>query len=539
MPGILVVDDLPVIRAGILHILEQHQVPLQPFLEAADGKDAVQMARQHKPDIILMDIKMPNLDGLQAATLIRAEHSDVKIVMLTAYNEFSYIQKALKLGTRDYLLKPVRPTRLIELLEEIQKEINEERRNLRTIEMVKDSLQKTLPVIEANLVENLIRGTNPDGASTEESLAFLGKRLTRPAVIVAKIDGYENFAQGKSTQQLQKIYLSMVEIIRRLLPKPQQALVGYSTPGRVIAIVSCEQHLATVEQLCALADQIRQALKMEMPLTVTIGIGNMYSDWEAITLSYAEANLARRYQSHQKGDTIVHINDVSAVSIDRNDETSYRIQHEQDLIDSIQNNDQQRAIKLANEIVDYLTRRFRENPEGFKYSCAELVTLIGWAVINSGTDQRTVLKISHNQVLNLDAQKGMQEVRTWTMNSLAEYMAVLQVQVQKKDAVSQAVEYLHANYQRADISLQDVADAVCLSQSYLGAQFKESLGVSYVKYLTLLRIEEAKRLLRTTDLSISAISQKVGYPNVTNFYRHFQRLEGKTPTAYRQLESGD
>jgi two-component system response regulator YesN len=109
MPGILVADDLPVIRTGIIHILTQYQVPLQPFIEAADGADAVQMARRHKPDIILMDIKMPKLDGLQAISMIRAEQPDVKVVMLTAYNEFSYIQRALKLSVRDYLLKPSRP----------------------------------------------------------------------------------------------------------------------------------------------------------------------------------------------------------------------------------------------------------------------------------------------------------------------------------------------------------------------------------------------------------------------------------------------
>ena len=537
MSGILVVDDLPLIRTGIIHILIQHQVPLQPFLEAADGEEAVQMALHYKPDIILMDIKMPKLNGLQAAALIRDQQHDVKVVMLTAYNEFSYIQKALKLGARDYLLKPVRPARLIELLEEIQKEIYEERRNQRTIDMVKDSLQKTLPVIETNLVENLIRGTNPEGATTEESLSFLGKSLSSPAVFVAKIDDYDTFAQGKSAAQLQQIYLSMLEIVRRLLPEHQKALVGYSKPGRVIVILSCEQHLSTVEHMRNLAEQIRQVISIEMPLTVTIGIGNVYSDWESIPLSYAEANLARRYQSHNRGNTIIHIDDVLELSIDRSDDTSYRIQHEQDLIYSIQNNDQQRVTKLANEIVDYLTQRFKTTPEGFKNSCAELVTLVAWAVIGSGIDQRIALKILHAQVMNLNSQKNMLEVRTWTMNSMAEFMAILQVRTHKKNAITQAVEYLQANYQRSDISLQEVADVVYMSQSYLGSLFKATLGVGYVKYLTSLRIEEARRLLRTTDLSIISIAEKVGYPNVTNFYRHFQRQEGKTPAAYRQIET--
>ncbi|MFM8321547.1 MAG: response regulator [Chloroflexota bacterium] len=537
MPGILVVDDLPVIRTGIIQILTQYHFPLQPYLEAADGQQALQMARTQRPEIILMDIKMPVMDGLQAARQIRAEMPDVKVVMLTAYNEFSYIQKAMKLGTRDYLLKPVRPAKLVELLEEIQKEINEERRSLRTIEIVKDSLQKTLPLFEATLVENLIRGAHPEGATTDESLAFLGKRLVQPAVIVAKIDGYDAFAQGKPPQELQQIYLAMVEIFRRLLPEPLHALVGYSKPGRVIAVLSCDGALPDASALRALADRMRLAIRAEQPFTVTIGVGSIYTDWEAIPLSYAEANLARRYQSHSGGDKVVHIDDTAALGIDRSSETAYRIQHEQDLMSSLQANDQARALKLTNEVVDYLTRRFRDNLEGFRYSCGELVTLMAWAVIGSGIDQSAVLTISHDQVLTLNSQTNMQEIRTWTNNCLAEFLAVLQGQTQKKDAVSQAVEYLRANYQRADISLQDVADAVCLSKSYLAAQFREMLGVSYVKYLTQLRIDEARRLLRTTDLSIAAIAEKVGYPNLTNFYRHFQNLEGKTPSAYRQLEA--
>jgi two-component system response regulator YesN len=84
--------------------------------------------------------------------------------------------------------------------------------------------------------------------------------------------------------------------------------------------------------------------------------------------------------------------------------------------------------------------------------------------------------------------------------------------------------------------LNTVADAVSLSSSYFGAQFKRHTGTTYINFLTTLRIEEAKRLLRSTDLSINYIAEKVGYPNVTNFYRHFQRLVGMTPAAFRKQE---
>jgi two-component system response regulator YesN len=216
----------------------------------------VLLARRYHPDIVLMDIKMPGPNGLQTTQMIRAEHPECKIVILTAYNEFNYVQKALQLGARDYLLKPVRPQKLLELLQEIREEIRRERREMRTIGMVKDSLQKTMPVIEVNLVENLVRGAHPEGTTIEESLSLLGKELIRPAVIVSRMDGFDLYSAGKSPAELQQTYLQLVELAYKELPVPHHALVGYSNPGRVIMIVSCDQELVTKEQLIGLGDLI-------------------------------------------------------------------------------------------------------------------------------------------------------------------------------------------------------------------------------------------------------------------------------------------
>ncbi|MCB8988922.1 MAG: response regulator, partial [Ardenticatenaceae bacterium] len=301
MSGILVVDDMPVIRSALIHILTNENSGVTAVWEAANGEEAIELARAHRPDVILMDIKMPGLTGLQATAVIRREQPDAKIVMLTAYNEFSYVQKALKLGARDYLLKPVRPNKLLELLADIHQEIEQEKRDLRTVEIVKDSLQKTMPVIEANLVENLIRGTQPEGTSAEESLAYLGKRLVWPVVLVTKIDGFDTLSQNQPTAVLQQLVTSLTKIVRQELPDPQRALVGYSYPGRIVAIVSTEMHLATAAQMRSLGEKICTAVAATLPFTVTIGLGKRYMALDSIPLSYAEANLARRYHSHLSG----------------------------------------------------------------------------------------------------------------------------------------------------------------------------------------------------------------------------------------------
>jgi len=127
MTSLLIADDTPIIRSTIAHIVERDQLDFYPVVEAKDGAEAVELARRIKPDLILIDIKMPGLDGLQASAIIRAELPSTKIIFLTAYDEFSYVQQALKLGAVDYLLKPIRPGNLTAILSKFHDQIRFER----------------------------------------------------------------------------------------------------------------------------------------------------------------------------------------------------------------------------------------------------------------------------------------------------------------------------------------------------------------------------------------------------------------------------
>lgn len=131
MSGTLIADDTPLIRSALRNILQRAPMDIEPIVEACDGEDAVRQARHCHPDLVLLDIKMPGMDGLEAASIIREEFPRAKVVMLTAYDEFSYVHKALKLGVEDYLLKPVRPEKLVELITAINEKQRRQREESR------------------------------------------------------------------------------------------------------------------------------------------------------------------------------------------------------------------------------------------------------------------------------------------------------------------------------------------------------------------------------------------------------------------------
>ena len=166
MAGLLLADDLPIIRSTIARIVAREKTELYPIVEASNGEEAVELARRILPDIVLMDIKMPGMDGLQATAIIREELPATKIIILTAHDEFSYVQKALKLGAVDFLLKPVRPVKLIEVLNEVYGQLIAERRDLLEVAETEDLPAK-------DLAPSRIQPGGPIGA---REVAWSGRR---------------------------------------------------------------------------------------------------------------------------------------------------------------------------------------------------------------------------------------------------------------------------------------------------------------------------------------------------------------------------
>ncbi len=533
MPGLLVADDAEIIRSTVARVVaREKQLGLFPVVQARNGEEAVDLAQQMEPDVLLMDIKMPGLDGLQAAAIIRAEFPNAKLIILTAYDEFPYAQEALKLGAVDFLLKPVRPAKLIELLSQVQAQIRQERAHLEEVAETKTRLQKTLPMVEASLIESLISGLTPEGTSNEELLEYLGKTIVWPVVVVARINRFGASVQGMSAEELQDFYNSLTEVMRREMPEPGRSLVGFSRPGRVIAIVSTAQELDPSDRLRKMGESISQAIKNEISVKVTVGIGNRYEELESVPRTYAEASLASRHNANQDECAVISIEDVQKLHHAKG--VPYPVQLEQKLLDNVRLGQSQASAKLMNDIVDYLMFQSKMSSEALYNRLAELMTLVSRAAIEAGGEAAQVLDLSHRQTRALAERQTAREIRGWALNSLAELLATIQPASSNKDPVQQAIEYIHENYDRSDISLKYVASAVNLSSSYLASLLKDRLGTSYVKYLTTLRIEQAKKLLRTTDTTISAIAYRVGYPNPTNFYRLFQRETGMTPAVYRQ-----
>lgn len=526
MAGLLLADDTPIVRSTIADIIARELPELAPIALASSGDEAVEVARRSQPDIVIMDIKMPGMDGLQAAAIIREELPAAKLIILTAYDEFPYVQRALKLGAVDFLLKPVRPAKLIEVIDGVHRQIQAEHHQRREAVETKTSLQRTLPLLEASLVDQLVHGRSPGRAAIAASLKQLGKTLSWPAVLVAVLEDHDTLNSAA--------YTSLNDLSPSVIGKNETFLVGYSPPGRVIVIVSTDHHLAAVDQLRQLGSIIQQALELHLNRSVVLGIGHRYADIEAIPISYAEASLASRHYTPGTRQYVIHIEDIDEINARK--KLAYPVQLEYQTLQHVRRGEIEAGADLLNQMLDYLTYQFRQKPEVFRSRLIELNAQIARTIIETGAARLDLLDLSHQQVAALYGLNRVTDMRAWALHSYAELTAAMPAgHTAGADAVQRAIDYIHSHQSHSDLTLQQVADAVNLSPSHLAYLLKERVGLSYRNYLISLRLEEAKKLLRTTDMTIAAVAEAVGYENTTNFYRLFQREVGCTPTAYRKM----
>ena len=532
MPGLLVADDEAIVRSAVAAIITRGAPEAGPIGEAGSGEEAISLARQMRPSIVLMDVKMPGLNGLEATRKIRSEYPKTRVIMLTAYDEFSYSQEALRLGAVDYLLKPIRPAALLEVIGRVQSQIQQEEKHQIETEQVSNRLRDTLPLVEARLVHDLVHGAVGAKTAQDRIITHLGKTLEWPAVLVVDIDRFRQTVQSMQAEKFDRFCNLLLDIVRRVVPDDEHTLIGQIRPGIIVAILSAHKQFGEANEVRALAHTIRYAIEASAPVTATVGIGQRYPDLEMIPLSYSEALRARWFKLYFGRNSVIHFNDIQSLS---STTRSYPLELEQELVAAIRLGQRQESDDLMQMIVESLLQNLPNPPEMILTRFMELVVLVSRAVINAGAPSPEVLELSHEKVAALEGLRTRSELRAWVVNSLTELMAKIPGGDRGSRLVERAIAFMQEKLGQAGLELKDVASAVHVSPSHLAHLFKEKTGMSYVKYLTSLRLEEAKKLLATTDLTITQIAEEVGYGESTYFHRVFRRELAMTPAAYRQI----
>ncbi len=509
---VMIAEDESEKAKGIAYLVEKYNPECTPVLIAADGVEGYEMALRENPDIILTDIRMPNMDGLEMIRALRDREFPAEFVVLSGYAEFNYAKKAIELGVRNFITKPVDEMELSGTLQQVCREIAEKR-------STEDSRLKMNDDMRNYVLRDFLEKGEGDIYKVKESLEQIGAAGTyrEYACLVAECENPDSRKEEMECPDFgeeEEIFLYCVK----------------SDPERLIFLAAGDSLDAEKKKMIG---EKCLCLMDENNISTSIGIGGTYGDCMQLPKSYEEACIALNYRIlKMKSREILY---EQLCDLESNQEELITDQEMERLRERIDRFDQE-GFRVA--LKSIFNRILSEN----QLTLPDLQKL-SLNIVLMGLHNIPLAQIQMNEYFgkNLFTLKSIEKFRTieqlenWIINminSMNELMVKDSIP-KKKDVIAEAKEYIRQHYDQ-NVSLNDISRQFYINPSYFSQLFKKKTGMTYQNYLTEYRIDRAAKLLEETDLRIYEVCQMVGYSDVNHFNQLFERLRGMKPNEYRK-----
>nr|WP_330387867.1 response regulator [Natronincola peptidivorans] len=522
---LLIVDDEHIVIESLKFIIEKHVEGVEVVGTARSGREAIEKTLNLKPDVVFMDIHMPGINGMDAIRHIQASHKDVLFVIITAYEYFQHAKDAVNLGVFEYLLKPLNKHKVMKTLQDIHEVIYHKREIIKKEMMLREKIDKILPHVEGQFMYSQLFNSNiiKDITFYEE---IFGMKLKKGYVMMAileeiKLDKKEDNLKNSLVKQ--KFYDAFKMELKNACP----CLMAPPLLDRVVAYIPVEEDADAYQirnAAITYAKSIAKRLRPIVSIPYKIGIGKSY-DIDYFSQSANEAYIA---VSISNQDTVIHYEDVQlpSSSID-----IYPASKEKMLIHKILTGNMEEALGVFEEIYWWMTGHYEMDVDKVKSKLIELLILIQRSIpqiMNSSSI------IEENYLLQIVKINSMEELKLSYSNYLKTTILNLEDSKEKeiKGLITKAIKYIDKNLHK-NINLNDVAEDMNMSYHYFSRFFKESIGKNFVDYLTDLRIQKSKEILKDVTVNIKEVCFMVGYSDPNYFSKIFKKVTGMTPTEYR------
>jgi two-component system response regulator YesN len=498
--------------------------------EAKDGVEALEIIEEKKPDLIITDIKMPRMDGIQLQYIVKERYPDISCVVMSGYNEFQYARESLRLGAKDYLMKPFERGELYSLLEKLKEEWAYEKRNLG--HPFKHEDKQMLAQMRQHILEGLLTGSIHNVETELLESVGISFPYTYISCLIAKLD--RDSISDERYYQMDPSLFSLY--IRQFIQEHvDQSVLGHAftlSDTQVVVLINHEDTLTIREEIEKLTRIILQEIHNVSHFTITFGVGSPAKDLESISKSFKEAELALLYRLVIGGDRLLTNDRITELTKEDFDNHAYDWNA---LKQAVQEGDKLSVQTQTSLLITELCKKWKD-PERIQQQICQMLLhfyefAVNLAIVKQwlkGTDVKQVLM----DICSYSSQKELIERCQQLLGELSDCVANRQ-----KNFVAKPVE-LVANYVEAhfaeSITLNMMAEKVYLSPSYLSSLFKNKRGQSFVDFLTEKRIEKAKIMLLQSDEKIQVIAEATGFTNIRHFNRVFKVATRRTPSEFRE-----
>lgn len=543
MTRVLIVDDELIVRVGIKTMIDWDKNGFEIVGDAADGEEALSKIFTLNPHIVLTDIKMPKLDGIELIKRIREKNKNIKIVVLSCYNDFDLVKQAMKMGASDYILKlSIRKEELLEVMNNLKIQIMDEFQKQNQVNTLYRRLNSNRDVIKEKIFRKIINCSYESENDVYKEAKDLNIRFAEGNYIIAvtRIAAYLNKHKVINLER-ELLLFSVGKMIEEILEREQIGDVVSYNNGDFIVIFTFDNSIREFKQveneLGRVLNHIHNALKTYLNIDVFSGVyDDIITEIKEIGKGYKCAVEAVEHCFYLNTASIVKYKDLHYSNLLH----PYCCKSDEEEILSLFKIGEINKVKeKLNKIFDRLAEDKCIRPYEVKLICINILSSI-WLFLKSFIDEEDIsmpldINVSSYEIEQTDNISALRKL-FYEILDVCENFRCIRVENTYKNGIIKLKQYINENY-RNNISLEQAASFLHVNKNYFCSIFKKETGETFYDYLIKVRINNAKFLLKNTNMKSYEISRAVGYENFNYFSTLFKKIVGLSPNEYRKMNT--
>ncbi len=529
----LIVDDEVMFRIGVKSCINWNDHGYELIGEAADGKQALEIIKEQRPDIVFTDIKMPVMDGLELTRNITRDFAGIRVVILSCYNDFQYVKEALKLGAKDYILKlSMKPSDLVELLDKMRDAIEEEKRVWQQTCAIRQEFNTNIDKLKEELLKKaILEAYNITRGEFSLKVKSLGLKINydNNRVMAIKVVDYARALESIKDETL--FHFAFINMAGEIINRSLGGEVIQLWRGEFICIVnstgSDEQENRIM--LARIIRDINSSMRKYLNFSVYGGASGHTGQISDINMLYKEA-VSAMDKGFYEGEGFFGFYSSGHENI--NSKINIGLEVESKLIDAVETANREEAFQILEQIFSGVTGRTASSD--VRGAFKEILYILNRAVKRYGG---SIFEYSDRDAAEeIDSLDTFKAMKAW-MRDFLEF--VLDYVRRLKDSSVRAevmlvVDYIKSHMSRS-ISLKDAARIANMSEKYFCILFKKEMGKNFIDYVNDAKVERAKEFLKNRETKTYEVAQRLGFENEGYFSKIFKRYSGCTPQEYRRV----
>lgn len=521
MYKVLFVDDEPMAIEGLKYVVDWQKLGFSICGNCFNGKEAVEFIDKYEPDVIITDIKMPFMDGLDLIRYAKEQGKDnIKFIVVSGYGEFEYAKKAMQYDVRFYLQKPIFQEEMQETILEVKKQFDETCRNKECSKMDENALLE-------GVLNGILWGS--DSKSAYECLKTFwdeDRLLMDWSCIVLEL---ESSNQLYSKDEFKNTRLEVTKAINKVINSSSDTFVLEQDSNTFVILVSLKKEESQKGKINFMAEKLYESVASVVLYGFTIGIGENVEGINAVKHSYITAVAALDYRFYRGLRCLIFYNEIKEKTFNFEFNEFFMSSK---VLDAVEELDKDKVKNILDATFEYF-KIHSIHPDIVKMFTSNMIGKINNLTCQSENkanrfiDKHTIRELK-------DHERTMVELNVFFEDFCIGYCEHLKT-VRCDNSESNVIkiqEFIKTNYKR-NITIRELAENVYLHPAYLGQLFTRKFGMNFNEYVHEMRMKEAKRLMRLTNMKNHEIAEGLGYCNYNSFLQQFQKSTGMKPTEFR------